>query len=68
MRTESLVTLFLCLRLVKGVIQALHLEYGSTQSIVVLNTDIVPHGFLLIEARAVSSGSSLIWGPLATSL
>ena len=43
----------------KGVTQALHLEYGSTQSIVVLITDIVPHGFLLIQARAASSGSSL---------
>lgn len=68
MRNKSLVTISFCLRLVKGAIQALHLEYGSTQSIVVLITDIVPHGFLLIQARAVSSGSSLIWAPLATSL
>lgn len=58
------------LRLVQGVIQALHLEYGSTQSMVVLITDTtVPRGFLLIQARArVSSGRSLIWAPWATSL
>lgn len=37
----------------KKVIRALHLEYGSTQSMVVLITDIiVPRGFLLIQARA----------------
>lgn len=68
MRNKRLVTIPFCLRLVKGAIQALHLEYGSTQSTVVLITDIVPHGFLLIQARAVSSGSSLIWALLATSL
>lgn len=34
----------------------LHLEYGSTQSMVVLITDIiVPRGFLLIQARALVS-------------
>lgn len=68
MRTKNLVTISFSLRLVKGAIQALHLEYGSTQSIVVLIADIVPHGFLLIQARAMSSGSSLIWATLATSL
>lgn len=67
MRSKNFVTLFSCLRL-KRVIQALHLEYSSTQSIVVLIADTVPHGFLLIQARAMSSGGSLIWAPLAASL
>lgn len=69
MRSKRLVAFLLCLGLVKGVIQARHLEYSSTQSMVVLITDIIaPHGFLLIQARAPSSGSSLIQSLLATSL